>query len=193
MGTKRLDQDFQRERDGNRPGTPGTVAGIDPGKVGALVVVRDSRVLEVLTWTTTEDVAPRVMAACLRHGVGIAVVEWASASRGRGERMSPASRVTLGMRVQMAISGAGCAGARVTTCTPDQWRGRVLGLSAAVSGDAAKRAAEWACWGGGWRRDPVDLALEWPDDVERSSHIAEAACLAVYGRGGYHAASRGRA
>jgi hypothetical protein len=139
------------------------------------------RVLEVVTWDTVADVAPLVMAACKRHGVGMATVEWANSPRGRAERMSPAARVTLGMRVQMAMSGAACAGARVQHVTPDEWRAKVLGLAKGTAGPIAKRAAEWACWGGGWRRDPVDLRLVWPDGVERSSHVAEAACLAVMG------------
>lgn len=171
----------------------GTVIGIDPGKVGAAVVVDGSRVLEVLTWDTKSDVAPLVMRACLAHGVGLAVVEWASSSRGRGERMSVAARITLSMRVQMAMSGAACAGAEVVHVTPDRWRADVLRLSAQTAGEAAKRAAMGACWGGVVRRLEVNLGLTWPEGVEQSSHVAEAACLAVWGRDGYADVGRTRA
>lgn len=170
---------------GAQPGHTGAVAGIDPGRVGAMVIVDERHVREIVTWDTTKDVAPLVMRVCQAHGVELAVVEWASSSRGRGERMSPAARITLSMRVQMAMSGAACAGAEVVHVVPDRWRADVLRLSAQTPGEAAKRAAMGACWGGVVRRLDVSLGLVWPDEVERSSHVAEAACLAVWGRDGY--------
>jgi hypothetical protein len=144
----------------------GSVLGVDPGRIGAAVVLDGSHVREVVVWSTTKDIAPLVMALCLRWGVTRAAVEWTSETHGRNERMTPKARATLAMRAQMAASGAACAGVPdVGFVGPKQWRSEVLRLSSQTDGEAAKRAAE---------------GLVWPLLVERSSHVAEAACVAVW-------------
>lgn len=170
---------------GAEPGRSGAVIGIDPGRIGAAVVLVGHHVQEALTWDTTDDIAPVVMGLTRRWSARLAVVEYTAKTRGTSERMSPASRVTFGRRAQQASSGARCGGAEVVEVAPADWRLAVLRLSAQTSGEAAKRAAMGACWGGVVRRLDVDLGLVWPDGVERSSHVAEAACLAVWGRDGY--------
>lgn len=155
------------------------VAGIDPGKSGAMVVLRGIHVVEILTWDTTEDVGPRVFEVVTRLRVARVAVEWGGRHVGY-ERMGKDALITLGRRAQMAMTGARCGGAIVVEVGCDDWRKSVLRLSTQTSGETAKLCAEWACWGGGWRKDPVDLGLTWPPGIERSNHVAEAACLAVY-------------
>jgi len=157
------------------------VLGVDPGQVGAAVVLDGVHVREVATWKTKADVGPLVMALCRRWGVTRAAVEWTPDTHGARERMTPKARATLAQRAQMAASGAACAGVPdVVYVGPKDWRSEVLRLSGQTSGEAAKRAAEGACWGGVVRRLEVDLGLVWPPAVERSSHVAEAACVAVW-------------
>lgn len=156
------------------------VVGIDPGQVGAAVVLDGVHVREVVTWKTKDDVGPLVFDLCRRWGVTRAAVEWTPKTHGHRERMSPAARVTLGQRAQMGATGAACAGALVKFVGCDDWRAEVLRLSTQTTGEAAKRAAEGACWGGVVRRLDPGLGLVWPDGVERSSHVAEAACVAVW-------------
>lgn len=155
------------------------VIGIDPGQIGAAVVLDGVHVREVVTWKTKADVGPIVFALCQRWGVSRAAVEWTAKTHGHRERMSPAARVTLGQRAQMAATGAACAGAVVRFVGCDDWRAEVLRLARGCSGEAAKRAAEGACWGGVVRRLDPGLGLVWPGVVDRSSHVAEAACVAV--------------
>ena len=162
-------------------GTESVVLGVDPGQIGAAVVLDGVHVREVVTWSTKRDVAPLVMALCRRWGVVRAAVEWTPETHGRNERMTPKARATLAQRAQMAASGAACAGVPdVAFVGPKVWRESVLRLSGQTSGEAAKRAAEGACWGGVVRRLDPGLGLVWHDGVERSSHVAEAACVAVY-------------
>lgn len=138
-------------------------------------------VREVLTWSTKKDVGPLVMALCRRWGVTRAAVEWTPETHGKNERMTPRARATLAQRAQMAATGAACAGVPdVVFVGPKDWRSEVLRLSTQTSGEAAKRAAEGACWGGVVRRLDPGLGLVWPPAVDRSSHVAEAACVAVW-------------
>jgi hypothetical protein len=162
-------------------GQTGAVLGVDPGRIGAAVVLDGVHVREVVVWSTTRDIAPLVMALCLRWGVTRAAVEWTSETHGKNERMPPKARATLAQRAQMAASGAACAGVPdVGFVGPKDWRESVLRLSRSCDGEAAKRAAEGACWGGVVRRLDPGLGLVWPSPVERSSHVAEAACVAVW-------------
>jgi hypothetical protein len=162
----------------------GAVLGGDPGEIGAAVVLDGVHVREVLEWDTEDDIGPLVFELCRRWGVTRAAVEWSAKTRGKNERMPPAARVTFGRRAQMLATGAACAGASVRFVAPLDWRADVLRLSGSTSGEDAKRAAIAACWGGGVvRRLSVDLGLVWPALVERSSHVAEAACVAVWARG----------
>lgn len=157
------------------------VAGIDPGKIGALVAIDGLRVLEILTWDTTEDVGPRVFEVVMRLGIERVAVEW-NPDRHGGRTMGTKSLITMGQRVQMTVTGAHCGGATVAMVNTQEWRSHVLRLSPQTAGETAKLCAEWACWGGGWRKDPVDLGLTWPDRFDRINHVAEAACLAIYAR-----------
>jgi hypothetical protein len=166
-------------------GTEGVVLGVDPGRIGAAVVLDGTHVREVVTWSTTKDIAPLVFDLCRRWNVKRAAVEWTSETHGARERMTPKARATLAQRAQMAASGAACAGVPdVVYVGPKDWRSEVLRLSRSSSGEDAKRAAEGACWGGVVRRLSVDLGLVWPALVERSSHVAEAACVAVWAQRG---------
>lgn len=163
----------------------GVVLGVDPGRIGAAVVLDGVHVREAVTWSTAKDIAPLVMALCLRWGVVRAAVEWTPATHGARERMAPRARATLAQRAQMAASGAACAGVPdVVFVGPKDWRESVLRLSRSSSGEEAKRAAEGACWGGVVRRLDPGLGLVWPDAVERSSHVAEATCVAVWAQRG---------
>ena len=157
------------------------VLGVDPGRIGAAVVLDGVHVREVVVWSTTKDIAPLVFDLCRRWGVVRAAVEWTSETHGARERMPPKARATLAQRAQMAASGAACAGVPdVGFVGPKEWRESVLRLSRSSSGEEAKRAAEGACWGGVVRRLDPGLGLVWPSPVERSSHVAEAACVAVW-------------
>ncbi len=139
-------------------------------------MIEGSDVVSVWTWEKSPE--PRAIYEFLRqmHVGRIAIEDW---TRRGNDRMGVTSWVTLVSRGVAAQAAAECAGCVVLRPTVTEWRRRVLGLSPTVSGANAKRAAEWACWGGGWARVPVSLGLVWPDGVERTSHAAEATCLAV--------------
>ena len=151
------------------------VAGLDPGAEGALCVVREG-VATITTWRKNPEASVLVRAL---EGVSVIAIEaW---TRRPGDRMGVTSWVSL-VGEGMRLSGiCEAIGVRVLRPTVDEWRSKVLGLRKSHDGDTAKLAAGWACWGGGWSRSGMRLSFTVPD-ADRSTHVAEGACLAEYAR-----------
>lgn len=112
-------------------------------------------------------------------------IEWPEYKmRGRGR--SPKSMVALAY-------SAGVAAAWVpTTATPErvtcgEWRERVLRIPGNTAGDRAKARAIEAVTGRTERhKRPVGWRIVWPDGIEITSHVAEAACVAMWPQGVDH-------
>tara|TARA_Y100000592_G_C5440772_1_gene303265 strand:- start:230 stop:853 length:624 start_codon:yes stop_codon:yes gene_type:complete len=111
-------------------------------------------------------------------------VEGARWGGGKGRRRTAASIAALATsrgRILQALHEAGHPASFEPVAA--EWRPRVLRVSGASSGEAAKHAAiAWVTGRRVLRRDVPDWRVAWPEVLTCQDHEAEAACLAVWGR-----------
>lgn len=143
----------------------------------------------VEAWTPSASEAAALLVAPVSHVATVApvvavTVEGARWGGGKDRRRTAASIAALATsrgRILQALHATGYPATSEPVAA--EWRPRVLRVSGASSGEAAKHAAiAWVTGRRVLRRDVPDWRVAWPEVLTCQDHEAEAACLAVWGR-----------
>lgn len=163
-------------------------AGIDPGRVGAVVVIervslgQPWAVRHQQDWRRHGDAPTAIFAALDGRGVGVVGVEDAELD-GRRDR-SLSSALTTAKRMGEAAASAHLAAPRavVYQAPAKDWRASLLGCSLRASGEGTLAQLRRLLAGRGSAMDPdrPDLAVMGVDWAIASEHLVEATGLALW-------------